>query len=141
MNGVIRAAFAGTQGNAVTLPVMLVIGDLSSWRRAGNFPPAISGFHWANLHDLSVELLEEISPDVILTPLFSPHYDAMDLAGRLQELGFQGRLRALAADLPNKKMVSREISASAPAIDFDIFAVDESGVNVLPRRRVPPPTR
>lgn len=107
MFGVITTSHANVQPQTLPLPVMMVIDGQPSWRRSRDFPEDTEGLHWARYHDLQVDLLEEINPDVILSPLFAPYFDAMDLASRLESLGFVGRYRVIATTIPNPAMIRR----------------------------------
>lgn len=109
---------------AVSAPVMLVVGDLRGWRRAGRRLPLLSGFHFAGYGDVTAAALERIRPDVILSALFGSDFDALELARRLSELGFAGRYRALAMALPDPAVIRAEVWAVAPGLDFDLFLID-----------------
>lgn len=119
----------------VTLPVMLVVDDHSNWRRSGRHVADISGLHWTDFAHCDAQILVRTQPDVVLSPLFSAQFDAIDLAEKLQDLGYRGRYRALAVGLPKPAIVRREIAAVAPDVDFDIFVIDDEGLRILPQKR------
>jgi hypothetical protein len=106
------------------LPVLLVVGDIKSWTRKGRSLPDVAGFHFAGIQDLSVDYLETLGPDVILSALMGERFDALDVARRLVELGFKGRYRAIAGALPNPLAIRAEVRAIAPDLDFDLFIID-----------------
>ena len=66
-------------------------------------------------------------PDVVLAPLVSEGFDAMDVLGRLVEVGYRGSFRALSTDLPNVSSVIAELRSVAPAtvIDVGIITLSE----------------
>lgn len=111
-----------------TLPVMLVVGDLGGWRRAGRQLPSLSGFHFVGFADVTVDTLGRIRPDVILSALVTAEFDAMDLARRLADIRFAGRYRALAMSLPNPEVIRSEIAGAAEGLDFDLFLIDATAL-------------
>lgn len=117
----------------VDAPIMLVVGDLRGWQRAGRPAPDLKGFHFADFSDVTAEMLAETQPDVVISALFAADFDVLDLARRLLDLGFKGRYRALSASLPNPSVIRSEVAAAAPGIDFDLFVFDETGMR--PARR------
>lgn len=58
-------------------------------------------------------LLATMAPDKVVCPLFSDNYDALVVAQLLTKLGFGGTLMVVAPDLPNPRMVEREIRNQA----------------------------
>jgi len=82
---------------------------------------SLPGVHFANARDLGRGLLATLCPDVILSPLVVGLSDVIDIATHLQQLGYAGRYRALAADLPDPALVIAEVRAVAPNLDFDLY--------------------
>lgn len=104
--------------------IILVVGGLDAWTSSGQTIPKADGFHFLEMTDVTWDALAVIQPDVVLCPLMSGRFDAIELAEQLSELGFTGRLRALVTDLPNPQAVSREIRDACPRIDFDILVLE-----------------
>ncbi|MFV2035631.1 MAG: hypothetical protein ACC631_11105 [Halocynthiibacter sp.] len=104
--------------------MILVVGDVIDWRRRGRDLPQGGGFHFVDYLDLDRSVLESIEPDIVLAPLVGIGFDALDLAARLCRLGFRGRFRVLAPDLPNPDIVLTELRAQAPDIDCDLLQID-----------------
>lgn len=101
--------------------VMLVVGDV----RDVSALPRIPGFHFRPYAAVTRRLLVEIDPEVVLSALIGPDFDAIDLARKLQEMGFAGRYRAVTARLPNARAVAAEVRGAAPGLDFDVFVMDD----------------
>ncbi|SOC11990.1 hypothetical protein [Rhodobacter maris] len=80
----------------------------------------------ARINMLDAELLARVAPDVVLAPLFSPDHDILDLARRLDRIGYQGPLRAYSAPLPNTAIVCAEVRQIWGARDFAILEVPAS---------------
>lgn len=101
--------------------MILVIGNLDRWKREGRPAPELEGFRFATFEALDAALLASARPDMILSPLVGDGFDALEVARRLVELGFRGKYRALAGDVPNPDAVREEVREAAPDLDFDVF--------------------
>ena len=66
------------------------------------------------------------APALVLSPLLTPAFDALDLARRLGQGGYRGRYLALVDRLPNADLIRREVAAQTPAINFDVIVLDGS---------------
>lgn len=113
---------------------MLVVGnsprpDISE-RLAG------PGIHFLSYAQLDQGRLAQIRPDIVVAALMSPVIDALDLAERLEGLGYRGRFWALASALPKVPMVRQEVGAIAPGIDFDIVTLQALS-DLIQERRAP----
>ena len=73
------------------------------------------------LDGLNAELIGRVRPDMLLAPLLTRRFDILDLAARLEELGFSGALRAYTRPLPNLAAIRAEVCRDWPAMDFDIL--------------------
>ena len=69
---------------------------------------------------LNAELLDELCPIMVLTPLFGRGFDAELVAQILAELNYAGHLRVLCPPLPDPSMIAREIRAKAPGLTVDL---------------------
>lgn len=104
--------------------MVLVVGNLASWKKAGRKIPAVSGFLFVSFEDVTQQVLLTFNPDLVLSALVGDDYDVVDLARRLVSVGFVGRYRALTSTLPNPRLVLNEVRAAAPLIDFDLFDLE-----------------
>ncbi len=68
-----------------------------------------------------------LAPRLIVSPLIAESFDALELATKLQEFGYQGRYRVVAKEVPNPELVAREIRFVAPAINFAIAGLKVTG--------------
>ncbi len=64
------------------------------------------------------------APDLILTPLLTPTFDALDLARYLDQSGYRGRYLALVDALPSANLIRAEVAAQSPQLNFDIVILD-----------------
>lgn len=101
--------------------VMLVVGTVAE----PSAHPRIPGFHFRPYLAVDRRLLTELQPDVVLSALIAPDFDAIDLAKLLIAAGFTGRYRAVTEALPNRRVVIAEIRAAVPGIDFDLFVMED----------------
>jgi hypothetical protein len=104
--------------------MILVIGNLRSWREEGRVLPSLEGFHFVEFEGVSAELLSEVRPDLVLSPLMGETFDALDVAQKLSSLGFGGRYRALTNPLPRPEAIIEEVRSLAPGLDFELFVMD-----------------
>lgn len=106
-------------------PKTLVIGVVGDWVNAGKPLPQDPTLKYVEVDEISYDLLQSFQPEVVLSPLVGKGFDAIDVAVRLTSLGYTGRLRATSPDLPNPKIVTKEISSICPDIDFDLLILSE----------------
>ena len=99
---------------------VLIVGEVRDWLRSGRSLPAGDDLAFLEFDDLTREIIESIAPSVVLAPLMSRRFDCLELAERLCAIGFRGRLRALADNLPNPAIVRNEVRARCPHLDFDV---------------------
>jgi hypothetical protein len=103
--------------------VTLVVGEIVKWTAQGRTMPDAQDHTYVDFEDLTVETIEAIQPDVIVSPLVTENFDAYQVARQLASILFHGRYRAIAPHLPNIDMIRREISSAAPKIDFEIVVM------------------
>lgn len=79
----------------------------------------------ARFDALSADLLAEVRPDCVLTPLFGIDCDAMEVAAQLSRLGYRGLLLAVTGPLPNPRVIKSEVQAANPGLSFDLIDVPD----------------
>lgn len=105
--------------------------DLTLLVLAGSAAGELSADEWTELDgavaieyaQLSVEALEELNPNVVMTALVSPGFDCTDVARVLQDAEFSGELRVMSGPLPDPKVVSNELRRNFPTLDIDIWTL------------------
>ena len=119
-----RQQFAAQPTTEVELAVRtLVIGNVGRWIAEGRTLVSLDHVHFTELDSLTSELLSEIDPDLILSPLFGGDFDVIDVAQRLTELGYEGRYRAISENMPDSEMIRREVCAQSEGLDFDLLSL------------------
>lgn len=63
---------------------------------------------------------EKLSPCSIYSPVIAKEADAMELAGKLQDFGYQGEYRILAQELADPWMIMRELRDAAPDVKISL---------------------
>jgi hypothetical protein len=58
---------------------------------------------------IDAALLKSLRAERVICPLFTADFDALVVANHLRKLEFQGTLVVVAPDLPNPRMVEREL--------------------------------
>lgn len=66
------------------------------------------------------------APALVLSPLLTPIFDAIDLARYLSQRGYRGRYLALVDRLPSANLIRREVEAQSPDLNFDVVVLDGS---------------
>ncbi|MBO6604790.1 MAG: hypothetical protein JJ938_14745 [Roseicyclus sp.] len=66
------------------------------------------------------------APALVLSPLVTEIFDAIDMARYLSEADFHGRYLALVDRLPSANLIRREVAALAPDLSFDVVVLDGS---------------
>jgi hypothetical protein len=66
------------------------------------------------------------APALVLSPLLTPAFDALDLARLLTQCGYRGRYLALVDRLPSANLIRREVEAQSPSLNFDVIVLDGS---------------
>lgn len=70
---------------------------------------------------ITAALLTREQPDCILAPLVIGTLDILDIAERLTALGYRGLLLAVTPPLPNPRLVTAEVRAACPNLQFDLI--------------------
>lgn len=107
----------------------LVIGDLDRWIANGRDVPDLEGFNFTELEHLTNDLLMQMVPDIILSPLITDGFDALEVAHLLASFGYKGRYRAVTEAVPNARMILRELRAAAPGLDVDLLILPQKAAN------------
>ncbi|MEM8581017.1 MAG: hypothetical protein AAGF50_07460 [Pseudomonadota bacterium] len=77
-----------------------------------------------NLSEVDDTLLDKVRPTVIVTPLVSWGFDALDVAEALYCAGYTGELVVMASNLPSPKVVERELRDTAPGLCITLSVPD-----------------
>lgn len=75
---------------------------------------------------LDAKRLAEFNPDTIISGLVTPDFDILDLAAKLAQLGFAGRLIALSTPLPNPQVIRAEVRAVSQEFQFELRIIGEN---------------
>ncbi len=99
---------------------ILVVGEVGKWQALGRVLPRDPGMFFLEFRELDLAVLQLHRPQTVLSPVLCASFDCLDLAMRLDELGFRGRYRAMSAELPDPWLIRGEIADICPELDFDI---------------------
>ncbi|MEM6896509.1 MAG: hypothetical protein AAF576_03970 [Pseudomonadota bacterium] len=77
-------------------------------------------------NEMTAELLDDLQPDVIYSPLLTQNFDTTEVAARLQELGFRGQYCAVATHVPQPQIIKNEVRMAAPLVKYDLLLTDET---------------
>ena len=101
--------------------VVLAVGEVSNWQKSGRSLPWESEIAFAEFREVSRELLETLTPDVVLSPLLCTSFDCLDLAQALHGFGYKGRYRVMVAGLPDPSIVLREARHLCPGLNIEFI--------------------
>ena len=102
--------------------VVLAVGDATHWGAGGGRMPSDGHVVFVNFNEVSRELLEDLTPHLVVSPILARNFDCVDLAQLLGRLRFAGRYRAVGPALPDPQMITREIRSLVPGLDFDVLS-------------------
>lgn len=105
----------------------LVVGDLARWEAEGRMTPPLDDFQFVEIKSLTAEVVQDMEPEIILSPLVADDFDAVDVAAKLIELQYNGKYRAISDDLPDADLIRSEIRSFAPQLDFDLLLMPAVG--------------
>ena len=103
---------AGLAGPATGSGMAIVMGS--------PMPEGVEGVTVAGPDDVDAVLLATVGAARVICPLVAEDFDAVAVAVRLAKLGFGGTLYVLAPDLPNPRMVEREIRTQGGGLDVHL---------------------
>jgi len=106
--------------------LILVVGDIDQWISSGRDLPKIAQTRFCDFSELTINLLNELHPDIILCPLLSESFDVLDIVALLDHCKFPGRIRALAPAMPSPDIILQEVRIEFPRLDFDLIEVPAS---------------
>jgi hypothetical protein len=109
---------------------ILVIGNKRRWAAEGRMTSSLRDFSILNFEDLNAKALRDHTPDIILSPLIGDDFDVIEIVEMLVALGFSGRYRVIAEQLPDADIVRREVAALATGLDFDILMTPQNPTEV-----------
>lgn len=74
----------------------------------------------------SMDFTGDQAPGLVLSPLLTAVFDAIDLARYLSQRAYRGRYLALVDQLPSANLIRREVEAQSPDLNFDVVVLDGS---------------
>ncbi len=98
---------------------VLAVGGPNDWVRQEDLPSG-GAMAFVTYDELSEAMLDLYKPKIIISPAWTASFDCIDLAILLRTIGYAGAYRAIASDVPNPKLVEREVAQICPTIDFQL---------------------
>lgn len=105
---------------------VLCIGDLCAWEAVARHRRGPVAAFFVAFNEMTAELLDDLQPDVIYSPLLTQNFDTTEVAARLQELGFRGQYCAVATHVPQPQIIKNEVRMAAPLVKYDLLLTDET---------------
>jgi hypothetical protein len=76
---------------------------------------------------LDAPLLARVLPDRVVAPLMGDGFDALEVAERLEALGYRGRLEVVCPALPDRRLIRAEIAAACPGVEVVFIGIVPGG--------------
>ena len=101
--------------------MVLVVGDARSMQTDIGTRIIGNGFAYADIQQIGAELIDTLAPDIVISALFTPSFDCIDLAQILEALGYSGSYCAVSSPLPAPELIRREIRNFCPRLRFELI--------------------
>jgi hypothetical protein len=108
--------FGPPRPRQMTAHRVLVVGPVRPMLRANRLDEDLV-IH-TQLRHLTRPLLDQVRPDSVLAPLFTPDWDVLDLATILSDLGYFGPLVVQTRPLPRADLVLGELQGLFPTLSL-----------------------
>ncbi len=115
-----RSAIAASSSDQNSLTRIIAVGDASEWEQQGNMLPS-GGIAFLSFHEVTDTLLNDLNPSMIISPVLARHFDCIELAVLLHNLGYSGAYRAMAKDMPKPELIEREVRQICPRLNFKLL--------------------
>jgi hypothetical protein len=100
--------------------VVLAVGDVLSLTTRMSADLAADTTAFAEFVDVTPELMSELAPQVVVSSVLGRNFDCVDLAERLNEVGFEGCYRLIGHGMPEPLLVLREIRSLFPSLHVEM---------------------
>lgn len=106
---------------SISTATVLAVGDTRAWEAHGQGVPSDHHVVYVDFQDVCRDLMHRVSPRLVVSPILARNFDCVDLAELLGRLRYAGRYRAFGPQLPDPRMITREVRSLVPALDFDVM--------------------
>ena len=103
-----------------------MIGDVARWQAQGENVAPLDGLEFIAIDALNADIIDDLAPETILSPLIADTFDAFEVAELLADCAYPGRYCAISGPLPDRDAVIAEVATRAPGIWFDIFIIPKA---------------
>lgn len=102
---------------------ILALGDIEEWKNQKNPLPMSSDISFIAFHELDEGTLAIYRPAIIYSPVLARHFDCIEVAMLLQNLGFSGTYRAVGQGLPRPELIEREVRQISKRLKFELLQI------------------
>jgi hypothetical protein len=117
---IISEQFASTGARSRPEVIVLAVGEALSLRKRSVAEGAHEATTFADFSEVSGELIEALDPHIVVSSVLGRNFDCVDLAERLEDLGFRGRYRLIGYGVPQPDLVLREIRSLFPSLTVEL---------------------
>ncbi|GGL77747.1 hypothetical protein [Wenxinia marina] len=112
-------------GQVSRRPRLLVVGTPDQWAAADIADADRNWLALCPFADLDTCTLDEWNPDLVVSHLLSAEYDVIEVARRLNELGYAGSYVAIWRRVPNPAVIKAEVRQVAPGLPFEVLELSD----------------
>jgi hypothetical protein len=123
MNATLSMKTLGRDSSSTQSIRMLIVGNMARWQACGRLPKMPPDCEYVDFAQLDRSKIRQFRPDLVLSALMSEGFDAFDVAEKLDTLKYRGMYRVVASDLPDAKVIRRDIRLAAPNLDFNLLVL------------------
>ena len=116
----IRERYDRTEPAAKSEVVVLAVGDVLWLRTRSDADLAGGATAFADFADVTHELVDALDPQIVVSSVLGRNFDCLDLAEKLDGIGFRGRYCLIAHGIPEPELVLREVRSLFPALRVEL---------------------
>ncbi len=124
------ALFLGFEGASEDLYPAVRMAPARGESATAAAPDRAEAVHMSLPHFLALGAahFRRINPAIVVSPLLGPRADAMEIAQKLQSLGFTGEYHAVAPRVADATMITREVRAASPGVRFNLTQLRQAPI-------------
>lgn len=100
--------------------VVLAVGDVFSLTTRIIADRAGEKTAFADFSEVTPELVDSLSPEIVVSSVVGRNFDCVDLAEKLSSIDFSGCYRLIAHGLPQPELVLREMRGLFPGLNIQL---------------------
>ena len=100
--------------------VVLAVGDVLTLKTGSETNLAGDTTAFTDFSDVTHDLLDALDPQIVVSSVLGRNFDCVDLAEKLDSIGFRGCYRLIGHGIPQPELVLREIRSLFPSLRVEL---------------------